>query len=198
MTFQPVTDGVECVLNQTYLGNPVANVLHFKKRTVEINGVSLQALAIALFSAIYANMKGLMADTWTLDSIQCTDIRTSTGAQILYPSPQSCAGNQGAGLPGSVAGVISLKTALRGRSYRGRVYMTALAESLVTGNTILSSWTSGMVTFWAGIIVSEALPFDLAVCSRWENGVKRATGIVTPVASIEVDARVDSQRRRTR
>jgi len=196
MTFQAVQGGVEVVMHQTYLGHNVANVLHFRHEGAAPTIFQLGDLASSLWVMCGAYLKGLCASTWSLIDITATDISSEFGLQSIYRPSSPMQGTLGAGLPGNVAGVVSLKTAYRGRSYRGRIYLSGIPESQVFGNDFLSSWVSGALD-WATQLLGLGSGFaDLAVCSRWHDGVKRTVGVVTPVNMVTVNANVDTQRRR--
>jgi hypothetical protein len=116
--------------------------------------------------------------------------RSVTGTCGLGASP---------GLPGSVAFVITKVTALRGRSFRGRIYHIGLSEADVTGNTVGVASADSILQGWVQYrtAVETASASNMSVVSCEANGVPRLIGVATPVTALVLrDNSVDSQRRR--
>jgi hypothetical protein len=103
-------------------------------------------------------------------------------------------------MPNNVAIVMSLKTGLRGKSFRGRIYHVGLSDAVVTANAVTTVQRDALVagysllTTFAGA-TGEAI-FNLVVLSYYASSVLRPTPIATPVTSVTSDGIVDSQRRR--
>lgn len=108
-------------------------------------------------------------------------------------------------MPGNVTMSVSFRTALRGRSFRGRNYVAGLTEDQVAGNifisTLSASWKAAYEaiaaaiasTGWTWVVVSRFSGVDAVT----KEPIPRAAGVTTPVLSvIVVDDFVDSQRRR--
>lgn len=103
-------------------------------------------------------------------------------------------------MPNNVALVMSLRTGIRGRSYRGRVYVGGIPESNALGNNALAAYRDALVDryddlliFAVGIGIPDA---QLVVLSYFANGVVRASPVATPVSSVTADTRFDTMRRR--
>lgn len=197
LMFQPVTNGISVVMNQKYHEVTIANVLHYKSAVDPIPLSLLQDICTNLWTHCGYALRGMMSNEWKLESIVATDISNELGLQAAYGPGGGLVGTLGAGLPGNVAGVVSLMTAYRGRSFRGRIYFSGIPESLVSGNTLDATWAAAASDFTSGLRTLSLSNIDLAVCSRVHNGVKRTVGIVTPVTDYFVNRHVDSQRRRT-
>jgi hypothetical protein len=101
-------------------------------------------------------------------------------------------------LPNSNALVLTKRTALRGRSYRGRIYVPGLIEGQVTANAVSSAYQTNYLNFWNGLltITTTQNSFEMVVFSKKQNGSWLAQGILTPVIGFTTDGQVDSQRRR--
>jgi hypothetical protein len=95
---------------------------------------------------------------------------------------------------------VSFRSALSGRSFRGRNYIPCLTNSQVTGNLIDVSWQGDIINAYAELLFGGgALPagWVWVVVSRFTNNLPRVTGIFSEVFSVLVtDTIVDSQRRR--
>jgi hypothetical protein len=95
--------------------------------------------------------------------------------------------------PQEVAPVMTLRTAKRGRSYRGRVYFPAPATNIVDATGLLLSTITGQM-----VVQATALQADLATI-QWEWGVASYLhSTFEPVTQFTFDARPDVQRRRKR
>jgi len=100
-------------------------------------------------------------------------------------------------MPNNVAFVVTMRTELRGRSFRGRVYQSGLAEAHSLGNTVTTTYADAIRNWWDNTL-TFATPADsaLAVVSRYANNNPRPSGIATPVITMDTNTRIDTQRRR--
>jgi hypothetical protein len=102
-------------------------------------------------------------------------------------------------VPNNTAYVLSLKTAARGRSSRGRNFIAAIPQSsLLTANTVTSGLRTGLVTAYENLIgVGADLGATWVIVSKISGGAPRTTGVTTPVTTVDTfDDVLDSQRRR--
>lgn len=117
---------------------------------------------------------------------------------VLPVSPTIPGGQNFTTLPNNVAGVISLRTANRGRSGRGRMYIPGIPDTMQASPTTLTNvFVAGMVD--AAIKLDDyfnPLGFQPGVISKRHNKQDRVTGLFQPFTSAVVDNRIDSQRRR--
>lgn len=198
MGFQPVpnTASVEFVY---WNGKSYAeNVLHYK-RPVAWTLFDMQTFAAQLRAWYVAEVKPIAPATLFLSKIIIKDLTTQFGTAIEYTAGMPLPGDNGSPMaPMNVTAAVKLVTGLRGRSYRGRVYVVGLTKTSVEGDVL----TGDAVANWKGIYESllaekiEAGDPGWCVVSRWENLVPRVEGLATPIVSIEVEPTVDSQRRR--
>jgi hypothetical protein len=156
-----------------------------------------QAIANALGAAILGHytssgLAALCATTTSLISAGVRDIRV--GNQPEFVSVAAAVPGTGAGnpLPNELAAVVTLRTALAGKSYRGRVYLAGfnVAQNDAAGR-IVAALNAAMVTFVTNVQTDMAAQgITLAVLSRVHNVATPVTGITT------LDTLWDSQRRR--
>jgi hypothetical protein len=136
----------------------------------------------------------------TLQEVQITDLSSATGFAFTIPAPvpKPAGGRVGTPLPNNVAGCITLRTAKRGRSFRGRNYVPGLVVNDVTNNTIAAARITALETAYNSLITRMVgLGAGLVVISRFTAGAPRVTGVATVVTAAGfTDATVDSQRRR--
>jgi len=94
--------------------------------------------------------------------------------------------------------VISLRTAKRGRSYRGRVYLSGIPQvNLVSevdfGATPVGVYTAAFATLQASL---DTAGFDVVVASKQHNLVETNPAETNEVIAIVADTHVDSMRKR--
>lgn len=135
--------------------------------------------------------------------LRIRDVKPGTAATYDY-SYASVAGADVSGqeLPPQCALVLSWFTALAGRSYRGRTYLTGFTEQTQDNGV----WDSTHLTNVTGIITQMLTVYgsggtdgnwQFGVISRYLNGAPRITPVITPVTSGVARAYVYTQRRRT-
>lgn len=115
---------------------------------------------------------------------------------IVSPAIAGTAGSSG--LPGNVALCATLRTANRGRSYRGRFYWGGLDSSkLLTADTFTTTHVANVVTFLNALRDAiTALSAVWVIVSKFHLKLPRTTAVATPINAIAVDQVADSQRRR--
>lgn len=178
------------------------NVMHYDLNDGVPLGLSEQDLADVFADAVGTafailnagtTASSLMHNTWSIDRITLRDMRIPN--QPEYTSTVAQTGlNTGANLPSANAVVGTLRTALAGRSYRGRVYVPGWSGQACT--------VSGAVSSPAREAVED---FILAIGSNVASDVPGAQLVVysrtldetNAVTSVQVrDDQWDVQRRR--
>jgi len=136
-----------------------------------------------------------------LDYISVIDLSAVGLAQLDHVFSQPNAGTLASpALPNHVTVATTHRTALRGKSFRGRSFWIGLAESQVTANTVASGTVSSIGIFWENARLLDSSPtadfWRQVVLSYVSNGAVRATPVATPVTSFSTNPTIDSQRRR--
>lgn len=176
-------------------GHHWANVLHYRKSTVLTFTGAIAILDPILVDHLSTNNgtgSGWNALAPTTASIQDIVYTPLDGASASTVITHAIAGANGSdGLPPSVALVVSLRTALRGRSYRGRVYTGPHIES---DNSSLGAPVAALLTAesgqWAAHLTALAGTGVSLVVASYLHATAQ------DVTSVSVDARWDTQRRR--
>lgn len=172
----------------------VENVHHYKVEGA-IDLTAMNALGLFLRSHWDSAIQPGTAANVTLTHIKITDLSTQNGMTINYATGLPLTGLAASpSAPNSVTVCLTKRTALRGRSFRGRTYYVGLTEANVVGNTIDSSTLAFLLTEFNNLITGPAM--DMVVVSRFSGNAPRAEGIATPVIGFTSDGFVDSQRRR--
>lgn len=124
---------------------------------------------------------------------------------LVYNNSGVLTGSLAGGVyPPNVSICVSFKTGLSGRSYRGRLYMPGMPNVAPVSGGFTDA---GSVAFWLPRFDAirtrlVAAGYQLCIVSLYSgtnpDGSKheRPVGIATPVITVSMDRRVDSQRRR--
>jgi hypothetical protein len=192
LPFIPFADCADCVFQFQAQGIPWNLTFLFQRNAT---------IALADLVQLFQDL-----DTWwdnhlyprvhtgnTLQAIKLTDLTSQSGPTYANaPQTHSTGGLTGSALPAQVAMVTTLKTALRGRSYRGRSYCggRVFSEEL-TINTWDATPVSAMQAAYANINPAiTANGWTHAVGSRQLNGVRRTVGVATAITQYETKAKV--------
>lgn len=198
MAFIPVENCVQIQLVYLYDGQVVENVLHYAGQTPASEN-TLTNLANDAFTSWQTTWRTKQPTSLALTKVIATDISSQNGASIEVPHSTANTGTVNEeGMPSNVCYLISLKTANRGRSYRGRLYLPGVCEGAIIVNTIGNAVVAALqdsYTYW-DYLSDDGDPWALVVASRYHNKAPRSTGITTNVTSFHVDPTVASQRRR--
>lgn len=199
MPFIPVPNTAQVELVYNWQGEICQNVIHYEK-SASWTAAQLLELCALVKTAYVAGLHFRMSNQLSLIEIKATDLSTQTGPSVTYTTGLPDVGAKvSASLPNNVAIVITKRTALRGRSFRGRIYHPGLTEGDVTGNIVASGELASIIGNWTSLLtgnLSGPIPYDMVVVSRQNNGAILTTGVTTPITNLSSDGSVDSQRRR--
>lgn len=181
-------------------GNDIVNTLwafNIAEENFDLN--TLEELAANVASWVQTSVLPLLSS-----AISLADITATSWASPLAPSfvrvaaPGLVGGIAGECVPSSNCFTITFLTGARGRSFRGRNYVSGIPVSIADENEVSQSWGDDLVTAY------EELPGNLAsssaihvVCSQYTNGAARPEAVVVPITGYRYhDLNIDSQRRR--
>lgn len=197
MAFVPFLNTVRVAMEFTQSGQVLVNVYHVSKSS-------------PIITADMTAIAGIFRDWWIgtqrqyhnvnmgLTNVSVVNLTTQFSPGIELPVVPTSAGTvAGDALPLNCALVVEKITALRGRPYRGRVYLGGFTESDQSG----SIWGASLVTNCVASLQSledeiELGGYEMVVASRQENNVVRTNGVVTAITGFTANNVVDSQRRR--
>ena len=198
MPFIPAPDIVQAELFYLWDGIPCENVLHFDFGATPTEP-GMTALGVELIDWWKASFPTTMPTTLSLVNVKLTDLTTQISPAINVGTGLPAAGTSaGVSLPNNVALVLTKRTVLRGRSFRGRVYLPGLLESQVTGRAVQTSIVNSFINSWNQTIsMTDGVDtWQQVVLSRFTNNNPRVEAISTPVIAFTSDGQVDTQRRR--
>jgi len=198
MAFQSVPNCAEAVINCTYGGKAIANVLNFVK-SGGYNATDIGNLADAVDDAVGNLYLPVLSDGVAYVS---TLVR---GLELINDLTQVVTTSAGAGavtggpFPANVSLCITLRSGLTGRSARGRFYAmpTGISNQSAT-NTFSSTYVGDVEDFLIGVRSSAAgQGWNMCIVSRRTLNAARPVGVNFLVASIGArNNTMDSQRGR--
>jgi len=194
----PVPACLQANVRWTLDGQQIENVLNFSYLTMSFEAAA-PLVAGALDAAWWASMRVQYSGSLVHQSTYIVDLSSQTGPIAVFPQFDDPAGAAaGSAVPSNAALCITHRTASRGRSFRGRTYMSGIAKSVVDNSEVSTGVVSDIVNAFNELRVALAADdINFAVVSRYENKLPRDIGIATYVTLSEArDNVVDSQRRR--
>lgn len=200
MPVPPTTNTLRAVLNITSNGQICNNILHYQI-PLGVTAADMTDLGTGLGATWTSAIRALVPTTCVLTSIDVIDLGENPQASVnVIKSTGGTGTNVSPAMPNNVTCVATLRTAKRGRSFRGRIYHVGLTEADVTGDSLVpgtaASLESGYSQFRNVTLASSGKVAGLVVASFVADGNPRAFGVVTPVTTVQVNLFVDSQRRR--
>jgi len=204
MAFIPCNQVVEAVLRFTLGGQNVNNVLNFLCSTTvtPTNMVSLGSAIIESF--VDSSWWGNDVAGIDFQDVKLTDLTTISGPVVIQTSsathslPLIPTAHTDDVIPNNAALVVSAHTANRGRSFRGRTYLSGIRNAQTASTVAVISATAGRAVELFNDIFSAAVlvNYTPVVLSRFTGGAPRLAGVATNITSYSCNVNLDSQRRR--
>jgi len=182
----------------TLYGQQIENV-HHVKYAGDGDAAELAAIADIYNTWEIDTLMPLLSSALTYRGIEVRDLAVPAGAiGVAVPEAPIDGSITEDSLPGGTAFVISLRSGLAGRSARGRTYVAGIPISKKTGNQVVGSFASDLVSAFNDLIaLLEAAGHFLVVVSRFAELVERVVpATFTITTATAVDTNLDSQRRR--
>jgi len=179
---------------------------HIENRIMVDNGATvdaadLEAVAIDAWNWCEGTYIGSFSTNLLLNAVVCTDLTTSEGGQFTYAPDTTTNGTATTDmLPNECSLCISLHTASRGRSARGRWFTPPpTIDFMEDANNVTSGFASAMVSALQTLINTLTTGTRLPVIVSYiHDGAPRSGGpVYFPILSAALtDTLIDSQKRR--
>lgn len=204
MPYVPAANVAGVQLIMSYGGQTIENNFYFHHNT-QPTASDLEDLVGLMEQWRVDHMRQFTNVTLAFQKWIASDLTVQNGVGIEVPILVSQNGldSSGHATPGNVAVCVKLSTGLRGRSYRGRVYLAGITSSQVIDGFVGSAFITAAQTAFDNLISTlGAAGWTMSIVSRYHgvdaNGkpIPRAAAVVTPVLNATVDNKSDSQRRR--
>lgn len=196
MAFVPTEHGALVVARFKYSDEEWSN--HLWARRPDFDDTDLQNLVDAVKAAFVLELIDDFTVSTSMLPFKAYDMRAIDGT-VLLDTVGTVPGTGGTNeMPPNNCCVLTLYTAKRGRSHRGRLYLGPFTEEAIdnaTWSASLVSEVEGLGTALKADISAEG--FEWGVRSGQLDGVPRDPAIITPITSTTVRSnRMGSQRRR--
>lgn len=166
-----------------------------------VDAAACEAAAIAAWNWWENTLSPHITSGCALREVVATDMGDINGAQFTYaPDTTTVGTGSGSAMPNEVSVCLSLRTASRGRSARGRFYVAGVPNNIMAdANNINSTYANFLVAALQTYVNDVAAGGEaVVIVSYISEGIPRVGGpVYFPVESVTlVDTVVDSQRRR--
>jgi hypothetical protein len=205
MPFVPAEDTALVEIRMDYAGQKVENTIWVHLLEGSWDGPSLAGLAGVVKIWWAAEYGPLVSNAVTLTEVVATDMTTEVGAQSTLSGGGAIGGEGSGAQVSSTTLAVSFRTALRGRSYRGRNYIVGIPASAIENiNFATDAFVADITAAYEALLTAlSAEDFTWVIASRFsgtdEDGkpIPRTTASLTPVTNIVcADNALDNQRRR--
>jgi hypothetical protein len=206
LAFIPVPDTVELVIVFQQSGREQRIVINVTN-AVAWSIITMETFATSIVEYLAHATFGFMTANSSIEKITLTDLTTASSPSFDWTT--GLTGNLpvsgthvGDNAPLQAALVTTWRTALRGRSFRGRTYMPNLADDDIEndGETVPTARVTQQQTWLSGLnaAIATTTGVNQVIVSRRAGGVPRVTGVATPIVSWDTNNHIDTQRRRIR
>jgi len=187
-------------------GQETNNVLNFVAVT-SIDDVELR-LITAFITCFITHLLPVLTSKWTLEKVVWKRVRPTLGPEyITVPAGAGAGGGSASALPSYASACISIRTALGGRSHRGRMYIPGIPETATVDSMfdLTHAFWAGLLAFCACVVGDfiagdppAANTFQMEVYSRKIGGASFPYGAsgYTPIVSLTPDQIVATTRSR--
>lgn len=181
MPFQPVAQTALCTLEGRVDRQLTILDLAFQN-SADVNIVNLSALVSTINNWFQTQLAPLLSENWTTIRTVGVDLSDPIGPRI-EESGVTIGGVAGEAAPNNVAACVSLRTAQRGRSARGRNFVPGIPNSVISLNTLDSGFISDLTGAYNNLVGPGgiAIGWQLVIVSRRSGGEERVEGISIPV-----------------
>lgn len=198
MAFIPTAGAVRTDIQFAHQGQQVHNII-WASRDQAWTQAEREALNAAISSWWSTSAKAYFEPHMLLQMITSVNQDTQSSPSSTLVVTPAVAGTMGAqGLTTGVSLCATLRTDLRGRNFRGRMYLGGIPSGAFGDATtaVLSHVTNLLTALTALKTAITALGAVWVVVSKYTNKIPRAQGLKTPITAISMDQYWDSQRRR--
>jgi len=204
----PALPDANKVLKVQFLGTygtaPWANVMHMRYTGSAPTNSECNTIATDLANIYWNDFKAELSSDVHLTDAVVTDLTSSTAAVGTFTGDLQMTGTNADNMNAGVAICLSWKIHRRYRGGHPRTYLTGMESSKLTNTqhfdgtyvaSVLSD-ASDFLTDMNAYVQGAVDPFELGSVSYYFEKALRATPVFDPFLDVDVDARVDSQRRR--
>lgn len=187
MAFIPTVNTVKASLVFDLFGQEVVNTLWFEY------GLGQQP-PITAMTTLASNLQDWWGDNIAPSlspDLKWTEIQVVDQTNVLAPSiAQAASGDAGTALGSSLPSAdcvcVSFRTAQRGRSARGRNYVSGILNLDVVGNTVDPTTLFALEDGYDYLVNTAPTPWNWVVVSHITGGFPRFTGLIQPILDVVI------------
>jgi len=166
-----------------------------------VDAAALEATAILAWNWWEAHLAPQTSEHCLLREVVCTDLTTDSGGQFTYAPDSTTTGTiTGAAMPNECSVCVSLRSASRGRSARGRFFTAGVPREAMTDDNHINNGYAGALASALGNLITQVAAAGQAVVivSYFHDNAPRVGGpVYFPLTTaLVVDTVIDSQRKR--
>lgn len=182
---------------QTTSGLTAVNVMHIHTDAANVAAIDVAAVVDAhTTNAMWATL----GSAWSSPRFGITPLDgVSATSHFGHVTPAHWTGGTGGDVVPAVASVLKIQTGIRGRSFRGRLYLPSPAESQMAGGKITDgtevSATAAWTTFKNALIADATTPCQMGVAT-YDRRHFGAGAQFTQAHDLLVEQTLATQRRR--
>jgi hypothetical protein len=179
-------------------GRQIVNTLWFSGASNYAEG-DLEDLSVFVGTWWTTQVLPVVSIDYTVGTITAYDMSSQSGP-VFVNNIVAAGADASPSASGQNACVVTFNTPFRGRSGRGRNYISGIAEAELSANTVSSTVRTQLSVAYGALnaAVQTANNSIHNVVSFYENGVARGTGFKQPVTSYKARINVKAQRARSR
>ena len=166
-------------------GQNAVNVIHVAKVAS-----TPAAVAAAVDAAAVATMWSAQSSGATVTSLNVTPLDGSSASFILATTGAKWTGSNVGDFSPATANIVSLRTALRGRSHRGRVYLPFCTEGQISNGSLVAGVPANVQTGWNSFQTTLSAGATILVVASYLHATAQA------VTSLLAETVLATQRRR--
>lgn len=187
MPFQEVPATVQIRLEGVMDRQQTINNLYFRQITGTISPLTVNTLLVNVKSWWVLNIVPLLSEDFSGVRAQATDLSEELGI-VAEVDATSTGGVASESAPNNVAACVSFRTGIRGRSFRGRNYVSGIPNSVITLNSLDPTFVGDLLTPYGELVGPDAIAsgWQWVIVSRFSGGLPRGVGITTFVDSVTV------------
>lgn len=199
MTFIPTPNAARVSIVASYFSRPIVNTLWFTQ-AVAFSSSDLSGLCTLVMESWQDHVMHLLNTNYHLETLTAwAQDSDSAPVVTINATGQTSGYDQSASVLSANAAVcITLHTAHRGRSGRGRIYLGGLGASVMeNGNSITAAWKALADGYFENLLSDlDGGAWTWVVVSHYTGKAARQAGLAQPITAVQVRPRLDSQRRR--
>jgi len=187
------------VINGSISGQACKSVLNFRDLTGNFDATDRATILTAINTWLTTQVLPSTSSNYFVDSVDAISLETASAGSSTSVHAPPLQGSLGTGVVAlNSPGVMTHRTGLRGRNYRGRTYWAGVPKPTNPATGVFNSADiSALLSAFAWLTNSANTGgFDWSVLSKFASGTARAIGLLTPIIAVTADLFMDSQRRR--